>query len=116
MLSQIEFLRHINDELDFVLKNSKDLEKKDFIEDEILERAFIRSLEVIGEAVKNLSSEFKNKHDSINWKEIAGLRDKLIHNYFGVDYDLVWDIIRNKIPEFRNKIKEIIKLEEDESN
>ena len=67
--------------------------------DEVLCRASIRSIEIIGEATKKLSDEFKSKHSSIEWKKIAGTRDKLIHDYYGIDYDIVWDILRTKIKE-----------------
>jgi uncharacterized protein with HEPN domain len=69
------------------------------LSDEVLCRASIRSLEIIGEATKKLTDEFKNHHPSIEWKKIAGTRDKLIHDYYGIDYDIVWDIISSKIKE-----------------
>ncbi len=71
--------------------------------------AVLRGLEIIGEAVKNLSEELKKKHTNILWKEIAGMRDKLIHQYFGVNLDLVWETIKTKLPELRNQISRILK-------
>jgi len=76
--------------------------------DEVLQRACVRSLEVIGEAVKNLSEDFKIKEPDLEWRKIAGFRDKLIHYYFGVDWDIVWDVIRNKIPPLEKEIKQLI--------
>lgn len=67
--------------------------------DEVLCRASIRSLEIIGEPTKKLSDEFKTQYSGIKWKKIAGTRDKLIHDYYGIDYDFVWDIISSKIKE-----------------
>lgn len=70
-------------------------------------RAVVRSIEIIGEASKKIDEEFKSKHIHIEWKKMAGARDKLIHDYFGIDYDIVWDIIQNKIPDldhFLNKL------------
>lgn len=64
-------------------------------------------LENIGEAVKNLSNQYKHENPEIEWRKIAGLRDKLIHHYFGVDWDLVWDVIKNKIPELEKNLKNI---------
>jgi len=87
------FLRHILDEI------------------EVLKRACVRSLEVIGEAVKNLSEDFKERNPEVEWKKIAGLRDKLIHRYFGVDWDIVWDIIKNKLPDLEEKIRKLIEKE-----
>lgn len=63
------------------------------------------------EAVKNLSETFKRGHPQVEWRKIAGLRDKLIHHYFGVDWDIVWDIIRNKIPDLEEKIRRLIEEE-----
>jgi uncharacterized protein with HEPN domain len=69
------------------------------LSDEVLCRASIRSLEIIGEATKKLSDTFKKQHPKIEWKKIAGTRDKLIHDYYGIDYDIIWDIISSKIKE-----------------
>jgi len=105
------FLRHILDEVKFLNNQFKGLELHELMEDEVLKRACVRSLEVIGEAVKNLSETFKRGHPEIEWRKIAGLRDKLIHHYFGVDWDIVWDIIRNKIPDLEEKIRRLIEEE-----
>ena len=66
---------------------------ENFINDEVKSRAFIRSLEIIGEATKKLPKEFTMEYLENYWKSIAGMRDKLIHNYFGVDYEIVWDVL-----------------------
>src|SRR5690606_10217524 len=92
-----DFVRHILDECSFIISVSQNVEFKDFIENEILKRATIRSLEIIGEAAKKIPSDFKERWDLIPWKNMAGMRDKLIHNYFGVNYSIVWDIIKNSI-------------------
>jgi len=69
----------------------------------------LRSLEVIGEATKNISMDFREKHSNIKWKDLAGLRDKLIHKYFGIRWDIVWDIVKTRIPELKEKIQSILK-------
>ena len=102
------FLKHIFDETGFLLSTCKGKSIEELKEDGILQRAVQRSLEIIGEAVKNLSRDFKEEHLEIEWKKIAGLRDKLIHHYFGVDWDIVWDILQNKIPELHNQIETIL--------
>jgi uncharacterized protein with HEPN domain len=79
--------------------------------DEVLERACARSMEIIGEAVKQIPDSYRSDHPEIDWKSYAGLRDKLIHHYFGVDYALVWDVIKNELPELKNKLTKIIKQE-----
>jgi len=74
-----------------------------------LRRSFIRSLEVIGEATKNLSKNLKDDHPEIEWRKITGMRDKLIHYYFGVDWDVVWDVVKNKLPTFKRQIEALLR-------
>jgi uncharacterized protein with HEPN domain len=93
----IELIKHILEETSFILNHTKNLSREDYLSDEVLCRASIRSIEIIGEATKKLSDEFKFKHSSIEWKKIAGTRNKLIHDYYGIDYDIVWDILSSKI-------------------
>ena len=95
----IEYLRHISDECSFLISVTNDISKDDFVDDETLKRATVRSLEIIGEATKKIPADFKVKWDSIQWKNMAGMRDRLIHDYIGVNYSIVWDILKNK---FRN--------------
>lgn len=102
------FVRHILDEVIFIIRESKDLDFEDLLSDEILKRAMVRSLEIIGEAAKNLSKGFKEKHSDITWRELAGLRDKLIHYYFGIKWEIVWDVIKNVIPEIEGKLKVLL--------
>ena len=101
------FLEHISDEIEFLESNFYDLELEDLMKDPVLQRACIRSLEVMGEAVKNISDDFKKEYSEIEWRKIAGLRDKLIHHYFGVDWDIVWNVIQNKIPEIKESLEKI---------
>ena len=102
------FLIHILDETNYILSRLKDLEYQKLIIDEDLKRSFVRSLEIIGEAVKNLDEDFRKKHPQIEWKKIAGLRDILIHHYFGINYERVWDVIKNKVPALKDQIEKIL--------
>ena len=74
-------------------------------------RALVRSLEIIGEASKKIPADFKIKWNNVKWKEMAGMRDRLIHDYMGVNYSIVWDVIKNKIPGFCEQIDSVIENE-----
>jgi len=111
-LSLVEYLRHILDECDYLLNQSKGLKKKQFMADETLRRAFVRSLEIIGEATKHVPDDLRGKYPHIEWRAMAGMRDRLIHSYFGIDYDLVWDVIINKIPLLQRNVRKMLAQEE----
>ncbi len=68
----------------------------------------IRNLEIIGEAVKNLPDDIKKDYPEVEWRKIAGLRDILIHAYFGVDLEVIWDIVKNKVPELKEMVRKIL--------
>src|SRR6516165_3102024 len=75
-----------------------------FLADTKTQDATVRNLEIIGEAVKGLSPDFRKKHPSVPWQEIAGMRDRLIHDYVGVNWDIVWDVLQMKLPELRRNL------------
>lgn len=101
------FIRHILENIEKIEMFSKGISKEGLKNDELRKYAIVRAIEVIGEAVKNLPEEFKEKHKDIPWKEIIGTRDIMIHKYFGVDLDIVWDIIENNLPDLKKKLKKI---------
>lgn len=105
------FLMHILDEIKFLQKETKGLTFEQFMENELLKKACTRSLEIIGEAVKNLNPDFRKRHRDIEWKKIAGMRDKIIHFYFGVNWDIVWDVIEKRMPKLKEQIEGIIEGE-----
>ena len=80
-----------------------------FLKDIKTQDAVVRNFEIIGEAAKNISGAFKKKHRRIPWKELAGTRDRLIHHYFGVNFDIVWTIVKQELPKLAIQIKEISK-------
>jgi uncharacterized protein with HEPN domain len=106
-----EYLRHILDECSYIVSVSENLLLKDFLEDETLKRAVVRSLEIIGEATKKIPADIKVKYYTIQWKNMSGMRDRLIHDYFGVNYSIVWDVMKNKIPDLHMQISEVLKEE-----
>lgn len=85
----VEYLKHIADECAYLLSVNSNLSQEDFLADETLKRAVVRSLEIIGEATKKIPADFKTKWHSIQWKSMAGMRDRLIHDYIGVNYLIV---------------------------
>jgi uncharacterized protein with HEPN domain len=105
--SPLNYIRHMLDEAEYVTSKAGGLTKEEFFRDETLKRAFVRSIEVIGEAAKKVPLEFRNQHSAIEWRAIVGMRDRLIHDYLGVDYDIVWDVVTTKMPELQQQLREI---------
>lgn len=105
----IDFIRDIAEHLQKIEKFTEGLDYEGFVKDEKIVYAVIRCFEVIGEATKSIPAEYKNKYPSIPWSKMSGMRDKLIHNYFGVDYETLWETIKKRIPEIKPLVEKILK-------
>src|SRR5436190_12839098 len=101
------FLLHIRDAVQRVLDYTHD-GREFFLTDRKTQDAVIRNIEIIGEATKNLSDALRSNHPDIPWKQIAGMRDTLIHRYFGVNLELVWQVVEHELPAFSARIDEIL--------
>ncbi|HLC54055.1 MAG TPA: DUF86 domain-containing protein [Candidatus Nanoarchaeia archaeon] len=103
------YIRHILDAISNIERSTRSLSKQVFMSNNDVKDATLRRIEVIGEAVKNISEKTKSKHPNIEWKKIAGTRDVIIHSYFNVDWELVWDIVQKDIKELKEKTILVLK-------
>ncbi|MCK6462559.1 MAG: DUF86 domain-containing protein [Candidatus Pacebacteria bacterium] len=102
------FLKHIIESAEIIENNIKGITKEKFSKSIIIQDAIIRRIEIIGEAAKNIPADFKKKHKSIEWREIVGMRDKLIHDYFGVNIETVWKTAKEDVPVLKKQIEALL--------
>lgn len=108
-----DFLRHILEEADYLAEAASELSQEDFLADQTVQRAFVRSIEIVGEAAKKLPRDWRATHPDVDWGAMAGMRDRLIHGHFGVDYEIVWEVASRRLPQLRSAIARLIEAESD---
>jgi len=106
------FIKDILDAIKAIEKFVKKMSLDKFMADDKTSSAVIRKFEIIGEAAKNIPESIKKKKPNIPWKEMAGMRDKLIHFYFGVDHNLVWQTIKNRLPELKKELLSLLEKDD----
>jgi uncharacterized protein with HEPN domain len=102
------YLKDILESCEKILRFTEKLTPVEFTADDRTYDAVVRNLEIIGEAAKHLPNEVRALLPAIEWRKVAGLRDMLAHAYFGIDNDILWDIVRNKVPELANVVRNFL--------
>ncbi|HMQ54493.1 MAG TPA: DUF86 domain-containing protein [Anaerolineae bacterium] len=106
--TDLDFLADIQEAITRIVVYTQNLTYDMFLNDAKTQDAVIRNLEVMGEATKNISNELRHCHPDLPWKGMAGIRDRLIHHYFGVNLDIIWNIISTELPSLSSQIQEIL--------
>ncbi|HII02440.1 TPA: DUF86 domain-containing protein [Methanosarcinaceae archaeon] len=105
--NDLVYLDHILDSIERIEEYTEGMEGPDFLSNKLVQDGTIRQIEIIGEATKNLSKDFREKYPQVPWKDIAGMRDRLIHHYFGVNLKDVWYTVKVDIPVLKEEIMAI---------
>lgn len=102
------YLRHILDAIELIREYTKGMSENEFLANTMAHDAVVRQIEIIGEAARNISDEFKDKHPKLPWGKMVGIRNKIIHEYFNVNYAIVWDTVNDDLPFLKKSIKQIL--------
>lgn len=103
------FLTDILESIEKILEFTKDMSFEEFVEDDKTASAVVRKLEIVGEATKNIPAQIRKKYKTVPWKEMAKTRDKLIHGYFTVDYEIVWKVVKERLPIIKPELQKVLK-------
>ena len=99
-----ELVEDITEAIDRIERYTRNVKYERFLKDTMVQDAVVRNLEIVGEAVMGLSPDFRKKRKAVKWRDIAGMRDRLVHHYAGVNWSIVWDVIKAKLPELRRQL------------
>lgn len=102
------YFRDILEAIRKIKRYTENINFEEFADNELIQDGVVRNLEIIGEAVKNIPEDVKRDNPDVEWRKIAELRDILIHAYFGIDVEVVWDIVKNKVPKLKEKVENIL--------
>lgn len=102
------FLQDIVDAIDAITDFLGNMRYEEFLEDGKTHSAIVWKIQVIGEATKNVPRTIRQRYPAVPWKEMAGMRDRIAHSYFGIDYEIVWNVIKDRLPEIKPQIQSIL--------
>jgi uncharacterized protein with HEPN domain len=103
------FVKDILDAIDKIEEFIGNMEYGEFIQDDKTSTAVVKKIEIIGEAIKNISRDVRVKYNAIPWKDIVGMRNKITHNYFKIDYEIVWNVVKEKLPALKIQVEQVLK-------
>lgn len=103
----VRYLRDMEEAIQRIRDYTYGIEYDDFLDDIKTQDAVLRNIEIIGEAVKQISYACREEHPDIEWRKLAGMRDKIIHFYFGINWDIVWGVVTTKLPDLAEQVKRI---------
>lgn len=107
--TDLPYLNYILDVIEDIEKSIGNVSKDKFLKEKDIKDANLRRIEIIGEAIKNLSINITDAYKNVAWKEIAGIKDRIANRYFGVDFNIIWEILKNDIPILKNQVLKIKK-------